>query len=300
MPLRVIVAAILLVASGGLGWLAFLALNPTEAVATSRPAPPLRVLVAAQSLQTGVLLKDSDLRERDIPADQVPEGAVLVGEDALAEVRGAMLRRYLDAGAPLIRTDVLRPRDRGFLAAVLSPGARAVSIGVDARSGASGLISPGDLVDVILTQEFQRGDTASGRRIVAETVLTSIRVIAVDQQIAQGASSTPTQTVPGSPSRVASTVTLQVTPEQSERVAVAERLGRILLTVRSIEAGDSAVQAGKPAAEAVLAGVAPLPRVGNTVVSGSDVSSALGRDEPDSTPRMRVIQGTTRGDVVFR
>jgi pilus assembly protein CpaB len=108
MPLRVIVAAILLIASGGLGWLGFLALNPTEAVATSRPAPPLRVLVAAQSLQTGVLLKDSDLRERDIPADQVPEGAVLVGEDALAEVRGAMLRRYLDAGAPLIRSDVLR------------------------------------------------------------------------------------------------------------------------------------------------------------------------------------------------
>jgi pilus assembly protein CpaB len=171
---------------------------------------------------------------------------------------------------------------------------------VDARSGASGLISPGDLVDVILTQEFQRGDTASGRRIVAETVLTSIRVIAVDQQIAQGASSSPTPAVPGSANRVASTVTLQVTPEQSERVAVAERLGRIVLTVRSIEPGDSAVQAGKLAAEPLLAGAAPAPRVANTVVSGSDVSSALGRDEPDSTPRMRVIQGTSRGDVVFR
>ncbi|MDB5243880.1 MAG: pilus assembly protein, partial [Spirosoma sp.] len=221
MPLRVIVAAILLIASGGLGWLAFQALNPATSVAMEAQTLNVRVLVAAQPLQTGVLLKDSDLRERDLLADQVPEGAILVGPDALAEVRGAMLRRYLAAGDPLIRTEVLRPRDRGFLAAVLTPGARAISIGVDARSGASGLISPGDIVDVILTQEFQRGDTPAGRRVVAETVLTAIRVIAVDQQIAQGAA-TPVADTPGSATRVARTVTLQVTSDQSERVAVAE------------------------------------------------------------------------------
>ena len=80
-----------------------------------------------------------------------------------------------------------------------------------------------------------RGDTPAGRRIVAETVLNSVRVIAVDQQIAQGAPAAVPAPAPGA-NRVASTVTLQVTPEQSERIAVAERLGRLLLTVRSIEA----------------------------------------------------------------
>ncbi|MGK7864843.1 Flp pilus assembly protein CpaB [Falsiroseomonas sp. E2-1-a4] len=301
MPLRIIVAVILLATSGGLGWLAFQALNPGTAVAVEPRVVPVRLLVAAQSLRTGVLLKDSDLRERDVPPDQVPEGAILAGEDALPEVRGAMLRRYLDAGDPLVRADVLRPRDRGFLAAVLTPGARAVSIGVDARTGASGLISPGDIVDVILTQEFQRGDTPAGRRVVAETVLTSIRVIAVDQQFAQGATTPPAPGGAGSPNRVARTVTLQVTPEQSERVAVAERLGRLLLAVRSIEAEEGDARTARSAAEGEAPdGAIPLTPRNNPVIFGSDVSSALARDEPSAMPRMRVIQGNTRSDVIFR
>lgn len=299
MPLRVIIAAILLVASGGLGWLAFQVLNPVSAEAVERPVAQMRLLVAAQALQTGVLLKDSDLREREVPADQVPEGAVLAGEDAMPEVRGAMLRRYLDAGAPLVRGDVLRPRDRGFLAAVLSPGARAVSIGVDAKTGASGLISPGDIVDVILTQEFQRGEASEGRRLVAETVLTGIRVIAVDQQIAQGAP-TPTPGLPSTGSRVASTVTLQVTPDQSERVALAERMGRLVLTVRSIEAKEGIERPAGSAEGATPAAAPMLARASSGVLFGSDVSSAFARDEPVTASRMRVIQGSTRSDVVFR
>ena len=305
MPLRIIVAMILLVASGGLGWLAVEALNPPAVpVASEEAVRPVRVLVAVQTLQAGVLLKDSDLRERELPADQVPENAILVGPDALAEVRGAMLRRFLDAGDALVRSDVLRPRDRGFLAAVLSPGARAVSIGVDARSGASGLISPGDIVDVILTQEFQGGDTPVGRRVVAETVLSGIRIIAVGQQIAQGAT-TPVIDTPGSAGRVASTVTLQVTAEQSERLAVAERLGRINLAVRSVETKEGDPRTAATSTDIRLNGLpdaATVPlRGGNAIIFGSDVSAALARDEPAAArPRMRVIQGDTRGDVVFR
>lgn len=299
MPLRLAIAAILLVAALGLGRIAYQAVNPTVAVATEAPVQQTRVLVAAQPLQAGTLLKDTDLRERDIPATEVPEGAIVVSEDARAEIRGAMLRRYLDAGGPVLRPDVLRPRDRGFLAAVLSPGTRAVSIGVDAKTGAAGLISPGDIVDVILTQEFQRNDTSVGRRIVAETVLTSIRVIAVDQQIAQGAPTSTPSATPGSGQRVASTVTLQVTPEQSERIAVAERLGRLTLTVRPMDAEEGPAQAGLLKEGPSHAGTSARPNA-TTVVFGSDVSAALQRDEPTAVPRMRVIQGPNATDVVFR
>jgi pilus assembly protein CpaB len=228
---------------------------------------------------------------------EMPDGAFVVNEDSRAEIRGAMLRRYLDAGGVVLRPDVLRPRDRGFLAAVLTPGSRAVSIGVDAKTGAAGLISPGDLVDVILTQEFQRGDTSAGRRIVAETVLTGIRVIAVDQQIAQGApASTPVPAVGAN--RVASTVTLQVTPEQSERVAVAERLGRLVLTVRSIDAEEVSAR-GAPELDRTAA-TEPARAGTASVMFGSDVSAALSRDEPTAMPRMRVIHGENVSDVVFR
>ncbi len=301
MNFRVITAVVLIAAASGLGWLAVKALNPVSTPAVAAQVTSVRVLVAAQALRTGVLLKDSDVRLRDMPVQDVPDGAIMASEDSMAEVQGAMLRRFLDAGMPLIRGDILRPRDRGFLAAVLSPGARAVSIGVDARTGASGLISPGDLVDVILTQEFQRGDTPAGRRVVAETVLTGIRVIAVDQQFAQGGETPPTgaASAAGRP-RVASTVTLQVTSEQSERVAVAERLGRLLLTVRSMDAEEGAPRPATVAeADPAPAGAVPAARPGG-VVFGSDVSSALLRDEPSAMPRMRVIQGANRNDVIFR
>ena len=305
MLLRPFIATVLLATAGGLGYVAYKAVNPSSAITVEAPIALVRILVAAQLLQSGTLIKASDLRERAVPAAGMPEGAIEVSDDARAELVGAMVRRYLDAGAAVMRADVLRPRDRGFLAAVLSPGTRAVSIGVDARSGASGLISPGDLVDIILTQEFQRGDTAIGRRVVAETVLTGIRVIAVDQQIAQGApAATPESTAPGMARRVASTVTLQVTPEQSERVAVAERLGRLLLTIRPIEAEDSIVQAAVPD------GVSPegrpavaVPRPAGSTVFGSDVSAALTRAEPSTaapSQRMRVYQGSTVSDLVFR
>jgi len=297
MLLRPFIAAVLLLGSAGLGWVAYKAANPTQ-LAAPQPVTgaPVKLLVAAQPLQAGTLLKDADLREREVPADAVPDGSFVVSDDARAEIRGAMLRRYLDAGAPVIQADVLRPRDRGFLAAVLSPGTRAVSIGVTAKSGASGLISPGDLVDVILTQEFQRGDTPAGRRVVAETVLSLIRVIAVDQQIAQGA---PAETPAGSPARVASTVTLQVTPEQANRVAVAERLGQLLLTVRPIE-GETAP---RPIAVAEPASPAPVPSSGGPArpasVFGADVSAALSHDEPAAT-HMRLVQGDKVSEVTFR
>src|SRR3954453_586768 len=288
MLLRPLIASVMLVAALGLGWIAYKALNPAVNVAAvAAPAASVRVLGAAQPLQAGTLLKETDLREREFAADAVPDGSFPISEDSRAEVRGAMLRRYLDPGAVLAHADVLRPRDRGFLAAVLGQGTRAVSIGVDAKTGASGLISPGDLVDVILTQEFQRGDTPVGRRVAAETVLTSVRVIAVDQQIAQGAPAAVATPAAGAGTQVAKTVTLQVTPEQAERVAVAERLGWLVLSVRSIDPEDAPNNAASrpllassdaPSERTVAAN--GTPRTTGPTVFGSDVSAALSRDEP--------------------
>jgi hypothetical protein len=96
-----------------------------------------------------------------------------------------------------------------------------------------------------------------------------------------------------------------VTPEQANRVAVAERLGQLLLTVRPIEGdGDSE----RPAAPLLVADhsmpegllLADKPRLGGASVFGADVSAALSRDEPAATPRMRVIQGGNVSEVTFR
>lgn len=288
MFLRLLVVLSLVLSATGLGILALQLLQPpaqpqqvarVEAPPTVAPAPKVRMLVAARPLSIGTLLKDDDMREMEVAADAVPEGAFVGGAESLAELRGALLRRFIDPNQPVIRTDVLRPRDRGFLAAVLRPGTRAISVGVDVVTGASGLIWPGDEVDLILTQNLQQqGGESPGRRVVGETILSAVRVIAVDQQISHSGTDAAANRV------VARTVTLEVNPEQAERLAVAMQLGRISLVVRSIEGVPEATE--------------PRP----SLVFGSDVSSALsGPQAPaPAAPRMRIIQGGSQQEVTFR
>jgi pilus assembly protein CpaB len=287
MFLRLLVVLSLILSATGLGILALQLMQPpgtgpqqvarVEAPPVVAPAPKVRMIVAARPLSIGTLLKDEDFRESEVTADAVPEGAFTGGSASLAELRGALLRRFIDPNQPVITTDVLRPRDRGFLAAVLRPGTRAISLGVDVVTGASGLIWPGDEVDLILTQNLAGGSESPGRRVVGETILSAVRVIAVDQQISHSGTDATAGRV------VARTVTLEVLPEQAERLAVAQQLGRISLVVRSIE--------GVPEASG------PRP----SLVFGSDVSSALtGPQAPSPSTRMRIIQGGSQQEVTFR
>ena len=141
-----------------------------------------------------------------------------------------MVRRSMVANEPVLPADVMRPGDHGFLAAVLAPGRLAVTVGVDAITGTAGLIWPGDHVDLILTQSMSGANVPPGRQVAGETVLTDVRVIAIDQQLVQGAGSDSAKAQP------ARTVTLEVTPAQAEQVAVATRLGHLSLAVRSAAA----------------------------------------------------------------
>lgn len=282
MYLRLLVVLSLALSALGLGVLGYQLLLPTPApVVVEAPVapPPTRVgiVVAARALQAGTLLKDEDFAILQVPVEEVPDGAIAPGDESRTELRGALLRRYLDGNTPLHRADVLRPRDRGFLAAVLRPGSRAISVGVDVVTGAAGLIWPGDQVDLILTQELDAADAPLARRVVGETVLVDVRVIAVDQQFTQGA--TASEATAG---RIARTVTLEVNSDQAERVAVASRLGRIALTVRAIDRLEREFASnGSP-------------------VFGADVSPALARSGSGQGGRMRVIQGGELRDVSFR
>lgn len=296
--IRMFLAALLLIGGGLLAWLS-LKSDPVQ-TAVAAPITMTKILVSAEPLQAGTLLKDVDLKEREVATSDLTSTDLVADDNNRSELRGAMLRHYMEAGQTMHRADILRSRDRGFLATVLAPGTRAISIGVDATTGASGLISPGDLVDVILTQEFARGETTAGRRVVAETVLNRVRVIAVDQQIAQGV-----QTQSGLPTssstRVASNVSLQVTPEQAAKVIVAGHLGRLTLAVRSID-GDQPADTGsteplRVADHDTKATIAPMPPPPS--VFGSDVSAALSNEAPASTPKMRVIQGDAVNDLTF-
>jgi pilus assembly protein CpaB len=280
MPLRLFLAGLLLLTALGLGLVGYQAAKPPRTVTVTAvpeaPPPPqtVDVLSATRSLPAGTLMREEDFAKRSIPVASVPEGAVKDSAEQRADLHGALLRRYLEAGNTLMQGDILHPRDRGFLAAVLAPGARAISLGVDAVTGNGGLIWPGDRVDVILTQQLDAKDIPVAKRFVGETVLSDVRVVAVDQSIAQGAVASG-DNITG---RVARTVTLEVTPQQAERAAVADRLGKITLAIRAAD------------------GVTNV--TGRAVYSG-DVSPALADGGPQSVPRMHVIEGKDARDVTF-
>jgi pilus assembly protein CpaB len=172
------------------------------------------------------LAREEDFTTRSVPPEQVPAGAILVSPDSKAGLPGSLVRKFVDAGHPVTLEDILRPRDRGFLASVLAPDSRAISIKVDEESGVAGLIRPGDHVDVVLTQVFDKADPA--RRALSETVLGNVRVIAIDQEIAQGGR--PVSAVTG---KQAQTVSLELTAEQVKRITVAKQLGTLSLAVRA-------------------------------------------------------------------
>jgi len=298
MLLRIALIAMLALGVIGGSVLAWMLLTPSAlAPVAAADAPPLpakgAMLVAAHALRAGSLIKPEDFAAQETVRADLPPGSSLDTPQNRGSLVGAMIRRSLGEGQPILPTDVVHPGDHGFLAAVLGPNMRAVTVAVDAVSGTAGLIWPGDRVDLILTQSMEDPNLAAGHRVAAETVLSDARVIAVDQQIVQGQS--PDGTVPPANH----TATLEVTGQQAERVLVAGRLGKLSLSVlaadRHVDGAALAASSPTPAfpmpgAAAVSSSVRP---VGAGVTWAGDVSPALGSGVTRTTPsKVQVFQGS--------
>ncbi len=245
--LRLSIIMVLLLASTALGLIAYSANlpKPQLEVATKEaeaPVAPVTVayFVAARPLARGTLARNEDFATRSAAPDRVPAGAIIDTPDAKAGLPGSLVRNFMEAGSPITLQDILRPKDRGFLASVLAPDSRAISIKVDEESGVSGLIRPGDYVDVFLTL-VEKDDPArrtTSEMILAKTeeriltksemILANVRVIAIDQEIAQGG-----RPVSAGVGKQAQTVSLELTSEQVKTVIVAKQLGTLSLAVRA-------------------------------------------------------------------
>ena len=296
MLIRVLLFAIMAVVIGGGGLVAWTLLAPSApppVADAGAPPPPAKaaMLVTAHALRAGSLIKPEDFAAQEIVRVDIPPGASLDTPQGRSSLTGAMVRRSLGERQPILPADVVHPGDHGFLAAVLGPNMRAVTVAVDAVSGTAGLIWPGDRVDLILTQALDDPSRAAGHRVAAETVLSDARVIAVDQQIVQG------QSPDGGAlaNRSDRTATLEVTAPQAERVLVAGRLGKLSLSVLSAE--RAAVAASSPApVPSVAAPQAGRPPVGAGVTWAGDVSPALGSGAARSAPsKVQVFQGSGDG-----
>jgi len=156
---------------------------------------------------------------------------LLEGVISRDQLIGAVARRQIQKGDPLTAANLVKPGQRGFLAAVLQSGKRAVSVSINAVTGNAGLVNPGDHVDVILTQggRGKQGSGDIGYQMLAETIMQNIRVIAMGRDV-ENLADADLETS----ERVSSTATLEVSPAQAEMVSVAARIGELSLSLRSL------------------------------------------------------------------
>ena len=188
--------------------------------------------MARNALRIGQLIKPDDLRWQPWPQGMLPPTYIVEGKRPLADFVGAVARSQFHVGEPIVETDIVMPGSRGFLAAVLKPGLRAVSVPATATSAVSGFIYAGDRVDVLLTHVLN-GPNGQGQHTATETILRNARVIAMDQKL---------DFAPGDKPDVAKTATLELTAKQTEIVTLAVKMGDL-----SLVAAQPAGSAGRRA-----------------------------------------------------
>jgi pilus assembly protein CpaB len=227
-------------------------------IAPVRQIPTTDVLVASTPLQPGQPLNPSLVRWQAWPRSAVDSSFITREEapDLTIALAGTVVRAPIVEGEPLSNTKFVHSDAAGFMAATLTPGNRAISIPVTVESGAGGFILPNDRVDLMMTEQI----SDSPKRYAAHTVLTNIRVLAVDQTVKQDKDQ---KTV------IAKTATLEVTPSEARIVARAQAAGPITLTLRPLGENKSVAAASPTNAEENTDGNVTVIRFGITATGAS-------------------------------
>jgi pilus assembly protein CpaB len=208
--------------AGGSAWLArdYFEQRYATAQAANNTHDLVQVVVAAQDIPFGRVIDATKVQVMNWPRAALPLGAFTAPEEVLpaAGVDPRRVKAPIARGEILLASKVSNFGEKVTIVQSLGPNTRAIAIKIEASTGVGGFVTPGDRVDVLLTQG--RGD---GLKTL--TILQNARVIGIDQQ-ADEAKDAPS---------VARTVTLEVTPEDSQRLALAQKAGTLSLTLRTLE-----------------------------------------------------------------
>ncbi len=265
---------------------AWLSNQPTAVPVTAAPPPVAhQVLIAKGQLPLGQILKPSDLAWQAWPEGDVNDSYIIQGAKAPTDFAGWVVRSPLGRGEPVTMDKIVAPGDRGFFAAVLRTGMRAVSIAVDATSGIAGFVFPGDQVDILLTHTLPAEESTQPHK-ATETILRDVRVLAIDQRV----SNKPSEPV------LVHNVTVEVTPKQSEMIAVATAMGKLSLSLRSIARAEDDEEAA-PATDPL-----PMPiadRKNQTYTLDTQASRLLSANDELVPAHVTVLHGAQTEEVVF-
>ena len=232
----------------------------TEKVKAMPTLPPVamnEVLVASSDLQPGTALLPSSVRWQAWPKSAVDSSFITqdVVSDPNRVVHGAVTRAPLVAGEPLTPSMIVHADSAGFMAAMVDPGMRAVSVAITTETGAGGFILPNDRVDVVMTRQI----SDAPKRFASHTLLVNVRVLAVDQTFKE---------VNDQKVVLGKTATLELSPHDAEQLDRAAASGTVSLTLRALGDGGTQQTPASPAATAA------------TQTNGSDSVTIIGYGVP--------------------
>jgi pilus assembly protein CpaB len=266
---------------------------PVSVAPTAAAAPATTLVTVAGALPAGHMIQPGDLAELPWSSSAPPAGAVLSGSEQARQIVGAVTRRSLSAGELVLPSAIIRPGERGFLAAVIEPGHRAVAIAVEAATAAGGLIWPGDHVDVVLTQEIRDDSVPLGQRVLSETILADVRILSTDQKL-ESATETPVgPEAVAAPKAVPTTVTLEVTPAEAERLTVGATLGKLQLALRAVDADQAGAAPGAGTwASTVSPGLQSVRRKPTQALSAAPAPVAAAPRETARADAVQIYRGS--------
>jgi pilus assembly protein CpaB len=190
----------------------------------------VNVLVAKADLPSGLIVKRDHMEWKPWPEKGVGKNFLMEGRDKKEDILDSVVRGGIVTGEPIVKGRVIKPGDRGFMAAVLKPDMRAISIKVKVDNSVSGFIKPGDHIDLLLSHQVTPTNTEPPRQHdIAETILSDLRVIAVDQ----------VSDDQNGKASVSKTITLEVSQKQAEVITVSKRIGALSFILRSLPRPDA-------------------------------------------------------------
>ena len=251
-----------------------------QAAAAPAESQGPKVLVARKPLPVGTIIDATMVGFEPWPKDSLQTAYYVQGtpDSDTSKLLGTVVRYPVTAGQPLTRGALVGPQDRGFLAAALGPGMRATTVPVTASSGVAGFVFPGDRVDMVLTQDVKGGGDGQPLK-VSETIVRNVRVLATDQRFDSKDEDGKTVV------KTFSNVTVEVTPRIAEKIAVAQSMGTLSLSLRSIADTTSELE------RAVASGEVKVPQGTNPADERRLLTAWANRPMDNNTTY------TTGGDV---
>lgn len=195
-------------------------LDTSGSAIASQENNTVQVIVAGSDIKYGQKIERHLLTTQEWPRDAVPNGAYLQFTDVLPAqgIKPRRAKAHFYQGEVVLAQKLSKLGEKVTIVQKLGVNTRAMSIKVDAATAVGGFVTPGDFIDIVMTQ-------GSRNNMRAVTILQNIRVIGVDQQ---------SEDINDQP-EIARTITVEVTPEQGQRLALAQRAGSLSLTLRSLE-----------------------------------------------------------------